>query len=136
MNTNSIRKTAAVLVAGIALTAAGCGSDSDDAANSDDPTEVVSALYAAAGDGDAEAMCNLMSADAQENAAAEEDADSCEQGIEKSLSGGAGDLLSSIEVGEAEIDGDSGTVEISAFDQTDTVNVVQEDGQWKVDEDS
>lgn len=136
MSTTAIRRGAAVIAAGAALIATGCGGDDGSDVDTDDPAAVVSALYAAAGDGDAAQMCDLLSAAAQENAAAEEDAESCEEGIEKSLSGGAGDLLSQIEVGEAEIDGDTGTVEISALGQSDTVNVVQEDGEWKVDEDS
>ena len=135
MNTTTIRRSLAVLGCGAALVVAGCGDDSSDAASSDDPAEVVSALYDAAADGDAGAMCELMSESAQENAATVEDEDSCEAGLEKSLSGGAGELLGEIEVGEAEVEGDHGTVEISALGQSDTVDVVQEDGQWKVEED-
>jgi hypothetical protein len=135
MNNNILRATA-VLAAGAALAVAGCGGDDSSDVDSSDPTAVVTALYAAAGDGDAAAMCDLLSSDAQQRAQETEDADDCETAVEKSLSGGAGDLLSQIEVGEADVEGDSGTVEIKAFGQTDTVNVVQEDGEWKVDEDS
>jgi hypothetical protein len=134
---NNILRATAVLAAGAALAVAGCGGDDDNSGvDTSDPTAVVTALYAAAGDGDAAAMCDLLSADAQQRAQETEDADDCETAVEKSLSGGAGDLLSQIEVGEADVEGDSGTVEIKAFGQTDTVNVVQEDGEWKVDEDS
>jgi hypothetical protein len=136
MNATVIRRGAAVLVAGVAMFAAGCGGDDSSDVDTSDPAAVVSALYAAAGDEDAAAMCDLLSADAQHHAAETEDEDSCEAGIEKSLSGGTGDLLSEIEVGEATVDGDTGTVEITALGQSDSVNVVQEDGEWKVDEDS
>jgi hypothetical protein len=136
MNATTIRRSVAALAAGAALLAAGCGGGDDDSATaSDDPADAVRALYAAAGENDAEAMCDLMSEAAQENAAVVEDADSCEEGLEKTLAGGGGELFSSIEVGEAHVEGDSGTVDISAFGQKDKVAVVKEDGAWKVEED-
>jgi hypothetical protein len=136
MNPIQIRRGAALVAAGAALFAAGCGGGDDDATASDDPADVVRALYAAAGEGDAEGMCELMSEAAQENAKVVEDADSCEEGNSKTLSGGGGELFSQIEVGEADVDGESGTVEIKAFGQSDQVRVVKEDGEWKVEEDS
>ena len=127
MSTTGMKKAVAMIVAIAAMAVVGCGGGGN-------PEDAVSDLYAAAADGDAAKVCENLTADAQQAAADDEDADSCEEGVEKSLAGGAGELLGQIEVGEATVDGDTGTVEISALGQTDTVDVVQEDGDWKVAE--
>jgi len=127
MNGIGIKRAAALFVALVALFAVGCGGGSS-------PEDAVSGLYEAAADGDAEGVCENLSEDAAAAAAADEDEETCEAGVTKSLSGGAGALLGDIEVGEADVEGDSGTVEITALGQTDTVDVVQEDGEWKVAE--
>jgi ketosteroid isomerase-like protein len=136
MNTTQLRRGAAALAAGAVIFAVGCGGSDDSATASDDPADAVRALYAAAGEGDAAAMCDVMSEAAQENAKTVQGADSCEDAISQTLQGGGGELFDSIEVGEADVEGDSGTVEISAFGNKDKVRVVKEDGEWKVEEDS
>lgn len=116
-----------IALAAAALLATGCGGGNS-------PGDAVSDLYSAAADGDASGVCEVLSEEAATAAAADENAESCEAGIERTLAGGAGALLGDIEVGEASVEGESGTVQVSAFGQTDTVDVVQEDGDWKVDE--
>lgn len=112
---------------------AGCGGD-DDSASGATPEEVVTDFYAATADQDAAAMCSLIDADTAEAAAQGED--SCEAGVESSFEEGtnaaAAELAEKIEVGEATIDGDTATIEVSADGQTEEVTAVQEDGEWKL----
>jgi len=126
MKTNGIKKAAALVVAIAAMFAVGCGGD-----GGGNPEEAVDALYSAAADGDAGTVCENLSAAAEEAAAG--DADSCEEGLEPLLAT-AGAFLGEFEVGEASVDGDTGTVEVSFAGETSDVPVVQEDGEWKVDE--
>lgn len=128
MNKLNFKRAIVAMFAALALLAAGCGGGGS-------PEDAVSDLYSAAADGDYEQVCDLLTEEAAAEAQADEDAASCEEGTEKALSGGAGDLLGDIEVGEATIDGDTGTVGVSFAGQEDTVNVVQQDGEWKVDQD-
>ncbi len=128
----------ALLVAVLALGLfAGCG---DDEADGDaTPEEVVAAFYAATGDADAEAMCALITEEAAQAAADDENADSCEEGVQASIDAGdntaVSDLADEIEVGEATIEGETATVPISvaSLEQEDEVTLVQEDGEWKLD---
>jgi hypothetical protein len=113
---------------------AGCGGDSDSEAT---PEEVVADFYAATGDADPEAMCALITEDAAQAAADDENADTCEEGVQASIdagdNAGVSELADSIEVGDATIDGDEATVGITALGTEDEVHLVQEDGQWKLD---
>lgn len=119
-------KRAAALVAALAATAAiGCGGDGGN------PEDVVSATYEAAADGDAAGVCENLSATALESAGGS--ADECEEAIEPGLEA-AGAFLGEFEVGDSSVDGDTGTVEVSFAGQTEEVPVVQEDGEWKLDE--
>jgi len=121
---------AAAVAAVAALGFGGCGGGDES------PEDTVSAFYTAVGEGDFEGVCDRLSEGAIQATIDEEGAESCEEAAETSLEGAeeASALLDQIEVGEASIDGESGTVEITLEGQTDTVNVVQEDGEWKVDD--
>ena len=121
-----MKKAAALLAASAALFAVGCGGG--DGGN---PEDAVTAVYEGAADGDAGAVCENLSAAAIE-ASVEEGAD-CEEALEPSLEA-AGAFLGEFEVGEADVEGDSGTVEVSFAGETADVPVVQEDDEWKVDE--
>jgi len=129
MKNSRVRAIAIAVATAAALAVAGCG-------GSDSPEDVVSNFYTAVGDGDFEAVCDLLSEGAAQATIDEEGAETCEEAAEASLegAGAASELLDQIEVGEATIDGESGTVEISFAGQSDTVNVVQEDDEWKVDD--
>ena len=121
-----MKKAAALLAASAALFAVGCGGG-----DGSSPEDAVSAVYDAAADGDAAGVCENLSAAAIE-ASVEEGAD-CEEALEPSLEA-AGAFLGEFEVGEADVEGDSGTVEVSFAGETADVPVVQEDDEWKVDE--
>ena len=125
MNTMGMKRAAAVAVAGVALFAAGCGGGGGN------PEDAVNDLYAAAADGDAGGVCENLSASAIE--ASVQEGTECEEALEPSLEA-AGAFLGEFEVGEADVDGESGTVEVSFAGETSDVPVVEEDGEWKVDE--
>lgn len=127
------RGALALALAG-ALVAAGCGGDDGGSTveSGASPEEVVDSFYGAVADNDAEAACALVTEETAQQAADQEDADSCE---EATSFGDGASLAESIEVGDAEIDGDKATVEVSSSAQegTGTVDLVQEDGEWKID---
>ena len=125
MNTMGMKRAAALVAASAALFAVGCGGGGEN------PEDAVSDLYAAAVDGDAGTVCENLSAAAVADAEAE--GGSCEEALEPLLAG-AGAFLSEFEVGEATVEGDSGTVEVSFAGESEDVPVVEEDGEWKVDE--
>jgi len=120
----TMKKTLVLLVAVVALVAAGCGGS-----DGGSPEDVVSTVYEGAADGDAAKVCDNLSESALEAAGG----DSCEDELEPALEM-AGALLEGVEVGEASVEGEEGTVEISFAGDTQDVPVVQEDGEWKVDE--
>ena len=133
--TNS--RLGALLLAVLAVAfVAGCGGD-DESEGAATPEEVVADFYAATGDADPEGMCALITEEAAQAAADDENADSCEEGVQASIDAGdntaVSDLADEIEVGEATIDGETATVPISALGSEDEVNLVQEDGEWKLD---
>ena len=134
--TNS--RLGALLLAVLAMAfVAGCGGDDDEAESAAAPEEVVAEFYAATGAADAEGMCALITEEAAQAAADDENADSCEEGVQASIDAGdnteVSELAAEIEVGEATIDGETATVPISARGSEDEVNLVQEDGEWKLD---
>ena len=120
----------ATVILALALAVAGCGGGSEDS-----PEDVTESFYSALSDSDAGEVCDLLSNSAAESAAA--GGDSCEDGFQKALDSGAAQaalgVADDIEVGEAEIDGDSATVTVSSGSQEDEVSLVKEDGKWKVD---
>jgi ketosteroid isomerase-like protein len=113
---------------------AGCGGDSGSDAT---PEEVVTDFYAATSDSDPETMCALITEEVAQVAADDENADSCEEGVQASIDAGDNKavikLADTIEVGDATIDGDEATVAITAQGMEDEVHLVQEDGEWKLD---
>ena len=168
MRMNTGRRGVLALVLASGLIAAGCGDDestdgsvevgtvSDAAAQaltdqvstettgasaeqpSTPPEEVAAALFQGFADGDAEAICGNLSAASAQQAADDENADSCEEGVQATYdSGGAEDTQNAsaaVEVGEAKISGDTATVELSTPEGNGgTADLVLEDGEWKVD---
>lgn len=116
----------------IGMLLAGCGGGGDS------PEEVVEDFYAAAADGDAEKMCELASEASAQSGAEENDAETCEEGVQSSIDAGNLDefsaLVEGVEVGEATIDGDAATVAItSAEGEEAEIDLVKEDDEWKVD---
>ena len=134
MSTSFTRLAALALTLGAGLIAAGCGGDDGGSTveSGASPEEVVEAFYGAVGDNDAAAACDLVTEETAQQAADQEDADSCE---EATSFGDGAELADSIEVGDATIDGDTATVEVSSSAQegSGSVDLVQEDGEWKID---
>lgn len=126
MKHTGLKKAAALLAALAATAAVGCGGD-----DGGSPEDAVSAVYSAAADGDAAGVCENLSAGALE--ASGGSVDECETSIEPGLEA-AGAFLGEFEIGEATTDGDSATVEVSFAGETEEVPVVQEDGEWTLDE--
>lgn len=119
----------AVLAAG--LLTLGCG-------GSDSPEDVATDFYAALSDQDASAFCETLSESAAQAAADDEDAESCEEGVEASFSSGDAEeaiaQTEDIELGEASIDGDTATVPTSSGEgQEGETPLIKEDDEWKVD---
>lgn len=115
----------------VGLLALGCGGTAA-------PEDVAEDFYAALADGDAAAFCETLSESAAQAAADDEDAESCEEGVEKSFSSGdAEDAIAQtegVELGEAEIDGDTAIVPTtSAEGQEGETPMVKENDEWKVD---
>lgn len=168
MRTTTGRRGALALVLASGLIAAGCGDDettdgsvnvgtvSDAAAGaltdqvspdtnsesadqpSTPPEDVAATLFQGFADGDATAICDNLSAASAQQAADDEDADSCEEGVEATYdSGGAQDTQDAsadVEVGKVKISGDTATVELSTPEGNGgTADLVLEDGEWKVD---
>ena len=117
---------ALALVAGLGV---GCGgSDSSDSA--DNPEDAVQAFYDAVQSEDAAAVCATFSADFK--AVVEEAAGSCEAEFEATF--GSSEVPDGLTVGDASIDGDTATVDVTtAAGETNTATLVNEDG-WKIDQ--
>lgn len=122
----------AALVAALTLglLAAGCG-------GSDSPEDVASDFFGAVQDQDAGAMCELLSEASAQQAAEDEDAESCEEGVEKAFASEDATAglaaLEGAEVGEAEIDGDTATVGVTSAEGLEgEFQMVKEDDEWKV----
>ena len=115
----------ATLFGGIATGCGGGGSEPDD---------VVAEYFDAGKDKDYAKLCELLSEDAAAALVEQDDADSCEAAQESELDGVDASIIDSFEVGDATIDGDTAEVAITALGQEDTMAMVKEDGEWKVDE--
>lgn len=138
MSKSFTRLAALALILGAGLIAAGCGGGDGDStsAEAQTPSEVVAAFYAATADGDNEELCSYFSEETAKQAAEEENADSCEEAAESGLSDSdTTDLAKTVEVGDEKIDGDTATVEVSSSEQegSGSINLVKEDGEWKID---
>ena len=133
MKLSKLTVSLAALTLLFALVAGGCGGDSS--SGGDSPEAVTESFYSALADGDAGGICDLLSESAASSAAG--DADSCEEGVQKGLDTGPAQaalgVADDIEVGGAEIDGDSAKVTVTSGNRDDQVPLVKEDGEWKVD---
>ena len=123
-----------VLAVVVGMLVAGCGG-SDGA---DSPEDAVNTFFEATVDKDAEALCGVITEESGTQAAEQEDADTCEEGVEKSFaSDDIDDTISQIEgaeVGEATIDGDTATVAVTSSEGDEgEVTVVKDGDVWKVD---
>lgn len=131
---STMLRGALALAAVTGLLVAGCGGDDEPAA----PEDVVDQFVTASTGTDAEALCETFTADSATQAAEEQDAETCEEGIEASFeeSDNQAELeqLEGVEIGEATIDGETATVAItSAEGQEGEIPLVMEDGEWKID---
>ncbi len=126
-----IAGVALALLAGALI--AGCGG-SDGA---ETPEDAVTAFFDASVDKDAEALCDSITEESGQQAADDEDVETCEEGAEKAFASEGADeeiaQFEAAEVGEATIDGDTATVSVSSQGQEGQIPVVKEDDVWKVD---
>jgi uncharacterized protein YchJ len=104
---------------------AGCGGGSS---SSQTPEQLMKAFFAAVMKGDADTSWNMWSADSQKQLKSKSQ---WEAAIKDTLSTGV-----NYEVGKATVNGDKGTVEVTATaggrTQTLSVSVIKENGVWKV----
>lgn len=131
MRSTGMRMGGLVLALLVGVLLAGCG-------GGDSPEDVLSGFYAALGDGDAGAYCDLLDEASAQAAAEDKGVDTCEEAAEMTFSStNAAALIAqseAIEVGESTIDGDTATVAVTTADGEDLdVPLVEEDGEWKVD---
>ncbi len=102
----------------------------------DSPSEVVEAFYQATADQDVETMCSLITEDTADQAAEEEGEGSCEASAEKGLANEeTASIADTVEVGEETINGDTAVVAVSSSEAggEGEINLVVEDGEWKID---
>ena len=131
MSTRSTRTAIGILAVAAGLIAGCGGGDSDADSGAGTPEDTVQALYEAYQGQDAEAACAAFSADSQEATA--KGFDSCEESFQDAADSGAFDnIADDFDVGEATIDGDTATVEVTGNGETNTFSLIDEDG-WKVD---
>jgi len=133
-----MRRAALATVLASGLIAAGCGGDDDngDVESGAGPEEVVTAFYQATAESDVDTVCALITEETAQQAAEQEDEDTCEASAEKGLTDEeTTSIAESVEVGEATIDGDTATVTVSSEEAggEGEINLVQEDGEWKID---
>jgi hypothetical protein len=132
-----MRSRATLLAVGaLALAASlviGCGGGGDSSSDSAAaPEDVVQQFVDSSRDGDGEAVCDLLSADSQAQVVDEaKSADDCPGAFDEDPT--ASDVPEDLEIGEATIDGDTGSVAITVSGQESSLPVVQEDGEWKID---
>jgi hypothetical protein len=128
---------ACLVLGAVALTAgvvSGCGGggDSSSSDTSAAPEDVVQSFVDSSKAGDGAAVCDLLSADSQTQVVADaKSADDCEGAFDEDPT--ASDVPDDLEVGDATIDGDTGTVAVTVSGQKSDIPVVQEDGEWKID---
>jgi Domain of unknown function (DUF4878) len=128
-------RVACLALGAVALTAGvvtGCGGDDSSSDSSAAPEDVVQQFIDSSKDGDGAAVCDLLSSESQTQVVEDaKDADDCEGAFDEDPT--ASDVPDDLEVGDATIDGDTGTVAITVSGQESTIPVVQEDGEWKID---
>lgn len=133
------RRGALVLTLATGFVIAGCGGGDDSNGGVDSgaaPEDVVEAFYNATVDGDVDTVCALITEETAKQAAEQEDAESCEESADGALTDEkTKSIAESVEVGEATVDGDSATVAVSSQEAggEGEINLVQEDGEWKID---
>lgn len=117
----------------VGLVIAGCGGGDS---TSDSPEQVTEDVFAAIVYADGERLCGLVSEATAEAAAEDAGADTCEEGAQVPFDvAGADEIISQAadaEVGEATIDGDTATVEVSVGGESREIELVREDDEWKV----
>lgn len=121
-------KCAVAATAAAALIAAGCGSDEPSESGSSTPEDAVESYVAAGQDGDGAAVCDLLTADSVKLLEQFSGSD-CADVAAKDVS----DLPKDFEIGDAQIDGDSGTVTVTGDGDELDIPVTNEDGEWKID---
>lgn len=113
---------------------AGCGGDDEEEAAT--PEDVVSAFFEATVNRDAAGVCETITVESADAAAANEDAETCEEGAEITFASEAAEAeiaqFEAAEIGAATIDGDTATVSVTSEGQEAGLPVVKEDGEWKV----
>jgi hypothetical protein len=118
---------ALALVVGLVV---GCGGSSDDTTDSGGtPEDAVQAFYDASKAEDAAGVCAALSTESQDIAAAGE---SCEAAFSAAVKSGQTGVPDNLVVGDATIDGDSATVDVTADGKSSSFTLVNEDG-WKLD---
>ena len=128
MRNSQVRTFVLAAASAALLGVGGCG-------GGDKPEDVVTDFYAAIGESDYGTVCDLLSDGAAQVTIDEEGAESCEEAVEALLTrAGEQEALGQVDVGAATVEGETATVEVSRDGQTDTVNVIQEDSEWKVDD--
>lgn len=80
----------------------------------------------------------MISEDTAAQSAEDEDAESCEEGLERSFASSDAEesiaQLEDAEIGEATVDGDAATVAVTSVEGDEgEVSLVMEDDEWKVD---
>jgi hypothetical protein len=128
-------RVACLAIGAVALTAGitGCGGD-DSSSDDGTPEAAVQQFFDSAADGDGAGACEVLSADSQEQAVKEaKDASDCEGAFQEDADAGNIDVPDDYEIGEATIDGDTASVEVTSQGQTFPFPLVQEDGEWKLD---
>lgn len=132
MRINGTRRGATVALVAATALLAGCGGD--DAAT---PEQVAEDFYAATAEADAGRICELVTEETAQAGADDEGADTCEEGVTASIDAGdaeeAAALAEEVEIGEAMIDGDTATVQVSSGEETGEVELVKEDDEWRID---
>lgn len=97
------------------------------------PEETTQRFFDAAGDGDWDEVCGLL--DPEFVAAAEAEGESCPDAMAAEDEAADGGLLpdaDAVEVGDADVSGDTATVEATLDGATQTVDLVKVDDEWKV----
>ena len=139
MNGMGIRIASAVLAMAAGALIAGCGGsdDSDGSDGAETPEEAVTAFFDATVAKDSAALCESITEESGQQAADNEDVETCEEGADKAFASADAEAeiaqFESAEVGEATIDGDTATVTVTSEGTEGEVPVVKEDDVWKVD---
>ena len=130
-----VRALAAVCAASLGLAA--CGGDSEPAEEEQGPAEVTEQFLNALVSGDGETGCSLVSEDGLEQLEADSGGESCAEYVEAGAADLPDDAAENAEAASYEVleetDG-AATVEVSRpGDDSETFNLVQENGEWKIE---